>query len=222
MGYALVLVALGALLGFVGLTSSGYGALVLVWFGVTYVAVGLLYGTAGHRFFGKRQDGTVGAARYAFMPFLALMRAVHEVHRLTSGERAFDEIAPGLFVGRRPRLQELPPGVTLVVDMCTEFPASRGVASACAYVCIPTLDGTPPSPAELVRAVDAVLAARGPVLVHCAAGHSRSAMVALLAAIVRGTWPDLETAERAARAIRPGIRLNGPQRTAARRYLTSR
>ncbi len=222
MGYALLLAILGASLGALAFATRGCGAIVLAWCGASFFSVGVLYAIAGHRSFGKRADGTVSLARLAWIPFLAIMRVVHETHRLYSGERASDEIAPGLHVGRRPRRHELPAGVTLVVDMCTEFPAARDIASACDYVCVPTLDGAPPSPRELARAVEAVLAAKGPVLVHCAAGHGRSAMVALLASIVRGTWLDLDTAERAARAIRPGIRLNGPQRRAAAAFLAAR
>src|SRR5262249_13552333 len=81
------------------------------------------------------------------------------------------------------------------------------------YLAIPTLDSTAPSPAEIVRAVDAVLAAPGAAFIHCAFGHGRSATIAAAVLVRRGD-ATLDNVERMLRAARPRIGLNTHQRRA--------
>src|SRR5262249_9069783 len=123
------------------------------------------------------------------------------------------EVAPGLWVSRRPRERELPPGTALVVDLCAEFPAQRAVCEGRAYVSIPTLDARAPEPHEIVAAVRAVVAAKGHAVIHCAHGHGRSATVAAAVLVHRGQ-ATLDDVEAKLRAQRPRIGLNAHQRRA--------
>lgn len=142
-----------------------------------------------------------------------------------TSESVADLVAPGVWVGRRPRVHELPEGVAIVVDLCAELPAAPGVASdrganrasgsapGRAYLAIPTLDATSPTPAQLVRAVDTVLSASGPAFIHCAFGHGRSATLAAAVLIRRGD-ATLDDVEQLMQARRPKIALNAHQRAA--------
>lgn len=222
-GAAFGLLAAG--LGLVAWSFGGVGRVALGWASLSLAGTGLAYLINWTGAFGKRADGTMGALHVVlWWPFLLFVRLVHEAQRLLMGEAPSDEVAPGLWVGRRPRGHELPAAVALVVDLCAELPAAPGVAGATShrYLASPTLDATSPLPVALAEVVAAILDAEGPVLVHCAAGHGRSAAVAAAAAIARGDFPDLPAAERRLRERRRWIRLNREQRRAIEAFVRAR
>ena len=82
------------------------------------------------------------------------------------------------------------------------------------WLCLPTLDGTAPPADGLLKLVDTVESRdpSGPVYVHCAAGHGRSATVAAALMLRRGLAADVASAEATMREARPGIHLNRAQR----------
>jgi protein-tyrosine phosphatase len=190
------------------------GVWLLLWPAAVLIGVAILYLAQLPRAFGKRADGTLAWWSYlAWAPILGYMRLLHELARAATGEPVGNEVAPGIWVGRRPRLRELPPGIAIVVDLCAELPEAPGVAVGRGYLAIPTLDAMSPSPAQIARAVDAVLAAPGPAFIHCAFGHGRSATVAA-AVLVRRGEATLDDVEHKLRARRPRIGLNAHQRRA--------
>jgi hypothetical protein len=187
---------------------------ILLWPAAVLVAVAIVYLAGAPRALGKRADGTLAWwAWLAWGPLLGYMRLLHELARSVTGESVADEVAAGVWVGRRPRLHELPPGIAIVVDLCAELPEAPGVARGRGYLAIPTLDAMSPEPADIARAVDAVLAAGGPAFIHCAFGHGRSATVAAAVLVRRGD-ATLDDVERMLRARRPRIGLNAHQRRA--------
>lgn len=187
---------------------------ILLWPAAVLIAVAVVYLLRAPRALGKRPDGTLAWWGWlAWAPLFAYMRLLHECARWLTDEPVGNEVAPGVWVGRRPHLRELPPGIAVVVDLCAELPAAPGVATGRTYLCIPTLDSTAPPPAAIARAVDAMIAANGGVFVHCAFGHGRSATVAAALLVRRGD-ATLEDVERKLRAIRPRIGLNDVQRRA--------
>lgn len=220
--------AFGLLAAAVALASLELGGVArwpVAWAALALAGVGGVYLVDWTGAFGKRADGTLSPVHaMVWWPFLLLVRGFHEAQRVLLREAASDEVAPGLWVGRRPRHHELPAGVTLVVDLCAELPAAPGVARAARhrYLASPVLDATAPTSAELERIVAAIREAPGPVLVHCAAGHGRSAAVAAAAAIAGGHFPDLPAAEATLRVRRRWIRLNREQRRAVERFAAGR
>jgi protein-tyrosine phosphatase len=187
---------------------------ILLWPAAVLLAVAIVYVLGAPRALGKRPDGTLAWwAWIAWAPLFGYMRLLHELARSLTDEPVADEVAPGVWVGRRPRRHELPSDIAIVVDLCAELPEAPGVADGRGYLAIPTLDATSPSPAEIVRAVDAVLAARGAAFIHCAFGHGRSATVAAALLVRRGD-ATLDDVERMLRARRPRIGLNAHQRRA--------
>lgn len=208
-----------------GLPHSPLGV-VRAWLGIVSAALCLLYVIAlwPERRVGPwiRSRGPVsGAARALIAPhswgawtFLLLKIRLHE-------ERHLDEIVPGLYLGRRPlagdRERNQPLALTSIVDLCVEFPPSAPVLGVAEtdYLALPALDGTAPAVADVQHAVDWIegkLAAGQRVLVHCAAGHGRSATVVAALLIARGLASDADTAERLMRASRPLVSLNRSQR----------
>jgi protein-tyrosine phosphatase len=187
---------------------------ILLWPAVVLVAVAIVYLAQAPRAFGKRPGGTLAWwAWLAWAPIFGYMRLLHELARSLTDEPVGNEVAPGVWVGRRPRRHELPAGIAIVVDLCAELPEAPGVAAGHRYLAIPTLDATAPSPGDIVRAVDAVLAAPGAAFIHCAFGHGRSATIAAAVLVRRGD-ATLDDVERMLRAARPRIGLNAHQRRA--------
>ncbi len=187
---------------------------ILLWPAAVMFAVAVVYVARAPGAFGKRADGTIAWwAWLAWAPIFGYMRLLHELARSATDEPVANEVAAGVWVGRRPRAHELPDGIAIVVDLCAELTAAPGVAAGRAYLAIPTLDATSPSPAEIARAVDAILATGGAAFIHCAFGHGRSATVAAAVLVRRGD-ATLEDVERKMRACRPRIGLNAHQRVA--------
>jgi protein-tyrosine phosphatase len=185
-----------------------------LWPGAVLVAAWIVYLLRAPQAFMKRDDGTLSPLSYVlWAPLFAYTWSLQGLIRVASREPLATEVAPGIWVGRRPRARELPAGTVIVVDLCAEFPAARGVPTGRTYLAIPTLDARAPKPAQIASAVDAVLAASGPAFIHCAHGHGRSATVAA-AVLVRRGEATLDDVEQKMKAKRPRIGLNVHQRTA--------
>jgi protein-tyrosine phosphatase len=185
---------------------SGWAAVLWAWSGLSFVAVGSGYAHFGAAIFGKRPDGTIPLARVIMLwPYFLFTWSLWHLQRLVSRENSFDEVAPGLWVGRRPLPGELPSAVSLVVDLTAEFALARGVTERCEYLCIPTLDGGVPNADRLAEAMERIGSCPGGVFIHCASGHGRSAMVAVLMLLQQGRAMNVEDAVQIIRAARPAI-----------------
>jgi len=215
MRYGPLFLVLGASIAALGAMAGG-AALALLWPAVSFGAVGVAYMAARPVMLGKRADGTLAPwAIVLLAPYLLLALLILRVERILTRERAADEVAPGIWVGRRPLGREIPDRVRWVVDLTAELAASAAVRGRDGYLCVPVLDGTAPGEAAL-RDLLARLREGDGVLVHCASGHGRSATVAAALMVARGLAADVEIAEALMRVKRPGIRLNATQRARVR------
>ena len=190
----------------------------LLWPAANCLAVAAAYFGPGGRVFGKRPDGSRPAWVVVWMlPFLTVNYVTWRLQVALSPEDAYNEAAPGLYIGRRQRPGEYPPGIGLVVDLTSEFPKPAYHPQGVSYAALPTLDAFIPE-AEDYRRVLAL--AEGPLLVHCANGHGRAAafMAALL--VRRGLAADVDGGMAMVAAARPACRLNPAQRAAAQRAIS--
>lgn len=188
----------------------------LLWPAANCAAVAAAYFAPawGGRVFGKRGDGSRAPGAAALMlPFLTVQYLTWRLQVLLSPEDASNEVAPGLFVGRRPLPGEHP-SVELVVDVTAEFPKPAYHPAGVEYATLPTLDAFVPEAAPYAALVARAAAARS-VLVHCANGHGRSAAFAAALLVRKGLAKDVDAAMEAVRKARPACRLNPAQRAAA-------
>lgn len=214
MRFPLFFFALAGLCGYALSLTSGPARWLWLWPALSAGVFGLAYAGLGPRAIGKGPSGRQHPAlRLLHLPTLALLGGIWHLQRLLGREPAVDEVAPGVWVGRWLYPSELPPECGLVVDLTCEFAPHTGVLARCDYLTLPTLDGTPPSPAQLAQ-VQELRDHPGGILFHCAQGHGRSATCAAVLMIARGLAGDVEEAEATMRAARPGVRLKPVQRQA--------
>lgn len=187
------LYVLGALLlGAIAIGAGGW-ALWLLWGSVSLLLVALAYAAIGAAAFQKRADGHLSvAAQWLFAPYRA--GAWINSRAWTWRQPQPVPIADDVYLGRIPGARELAASpFTAVVDLTAEFAVPAGKFT---YVAVPVLDLTTPPAAALAQAAEAIerLRARGPVLVCCALGCSRSACAVAAWLLATRRAPDVASA----------------------------
>ncbi|UJR79765.1 dual specificity protein phosphatase family protein [Sandaracinus amylolyticus] len=197
----------------------GGPAWALTWPALAVIAVGLGYLGLGPGVFGKRDDGTLRTPHFVLLfPYhvVAWMRVKWDAWRRR--EDAWNEVAPGLYLGRIVGAEGLPPGTRVVVDLTSEFACGAAMRDGRDYHCLPALDTSVPRYSDFARLARAIAAHEGPVYVHCAAGHGRSATFAAALLIARGQAGDVDEAEAKLREARPTVHLHRGQRAMVQRF----
>jgi protein-tyrosine phosphatase/membrane-associated phospholipid phosphatase len=195
------------LLSLAALRVSVTGWLLLAWTALALACVAVIYWHGAARAFQKRADGRLPLAAYwVLAPYL--IGAWINSRAWTRGQPPASLLAAGVWVGRWPSAaQARRLGVTALVDLCAELPRYARVAH---YRCVPVLDLTVPRPAQLreaVRALSDFQRAGYPVLVCCALGYSRSALVAAAWLARHEGLRDAQQAVARLRACRPQVTL---------------
>lgn len=123
----------GSLCLLLGLASLGLAPLqggwvwLLAWLAVDFVLLGVADLGAGPRVLGESADGRLPLwSKPLFGPYLVCSTVLWFVETKLSGEHPYDEVAPGLFVGRRLLTHELPDGIVNWVDLTAEFADAGG------------------------------------------------------------------------------------------------
>jgi hypothetical protein len=215
----LVFFALGAGLSWLGLRASNpVAGLLGLSAGLCFLGLGAIYFFRWPGLLGKTTKGRLVTSSYVlFWPYHLLGYASLFIARILSVE-PFQEVAPGLYLGGRlfpweePKLKQR--GIKSVLDLTCELSEVGFLRQVPGYRCIPLLDGGAPSAAELEASIDFITERlrSGPVYVHCAMGHGRSATVIAGYLVASGKTADLRAAMELVRSKRPGIRLNAGQR----------
>ncbi|HEY0073524.1 MAG TPA: dual specificity protein phosphatase family protein [Abditibacteriaceae bacterium] len=180
------------------------------------------YGALGSSVFGKRGAKLSWWSWLLFWPYFALNYLSLWLFRRASRENAADEIAPGLWMGCRlwPRDEKQLPEIFAVLDLTAEFAEVTFLQKAPHYLCVPVLDTTAPTIEELSHGVEFLQAHlnQGPVYVHCALGHGRSATFVAAYLLKSSQVQTLEETLSHLRKIRPGVDLHLPQKNLLEEY----
>lgn len=137
--------------------------------------------------------------------------------------RPWDEVAPGVLIGRRLDDREaaaaVRDGVTAVLDLTAEFSEVTPFRLS-AYRNLPILDLTAPTLAQLQEAVAFIDShvAGGKVYVHCKIGYSRSAAVVAAWLLASGAVANADEAMAKLRAVRPSIVIRPEAEAALRTF----
>ncbi|MGK7877194.1 MAG: hypothetical protein AB4426_29030 [Xenococcaceae cyanobacterium] len=197
----------------------GLTGLLLIWFGVSFVLVGAAYRWLGSKVFGKQSDGTIAIwALLLLLPYLSLYWTVWQLRRLIIQEECCNEIAPGIWLGRRAFADELPDQISLIVDLTAELIEPSNVISGKTYICVPTLDASVPSDERFIELIQTISSWEGNIYIHCALGHGRAATVAAGTLFAKGLVDNVNQAEKVLKNIRPGVKLSPVQRQLLNRF----
>src|SRR5258706_8425984 len=141
MRYAVIFMSLG--IAFIALAiQTGGWAWLMLWPGISAAIVGAGYAGMGARVFGKRPDGRYAIwALLTHLPYLLITLGVWHLLRLALPENPADQVAPGIWVARRPLHFEIPESVTRIVDVTAELPVAAHVGAGRQYLCYPTTHG---------------------------------------------------------------------------------
>jgi protein-tyrosine phosphatase len=203
--------------------ARGGSWVLLAWSGAAFALAGVAHVAEEPRLLGKRTDGRMDTLLLlALLPYLLVTWGRWQLEWRLSRENCWDEVAPGLFVGRWPGAGGLPAGVGLVVDMTAELPRASCVARVGEYVCLPTLDTTSPDPRRFAEVARRAAAAKAPVYVHCALGHGRAALMAAAVLLSRELAASASEAVERLRAARPRVRLAAGQYSLLERFARER
>ena len=197
----------------------GYAAVLPLYAAVSFALLAAAYAGVGPRLLFKRADGRRSPLGWLlFAPYFLLNAFTFGLYRRVSREPAYVQVAPNVWFGRRLSACEAEAGGWVsVLDLAGEFPASRVGAG---YRSLPVLDAAAPTEAELRDAVAwiAEAVALGPVYVHCALGHGRSACVVVAYLLSMGAVGTVAEGARRLRSLRAGVRLHPPQLRLLRRF----
>jgi membrane-associated phospholipid phosphatase len=175
------------------------------------LALGLVaagYWGMGPGIFRKSEGRLSSAARFVLGPVLLGQYLSLQFYRRQC--RAWDEVAPGVWIGRTLSKQEaeeaLRQGVTAVLDLTAELNEAAPFRTV-TYRNLPIMDLTAPTSEQLreVAAFIAEQAALGTVYVHCKAGYSRSGAAVAAYLLTTGQAGSVEEAVNRLRQARPSI-----------------
>ncbi|SDY38894.1 phosphatase PAP2/dual specificity phosphatase family protein [Hymenobacter psychrophilus] len=198
---------LGAALLLAAATLLGGGGWGLLWPAGALLLVGLAYAGLGASVFQKHDGRQRVAAQLLLAPYC--LGAWISSRLLTRRQAPAAEVLPGLWLGRAPGRPDWPePTYGAVLDLTAEFNLSSA-ARARPHQSVPLLDLVLPSQQELQRAVAALheLWPHRPVLVHCALGYSRSALVVAAWLLATGRAATPAEAVTHLRTARPQVHL---------------
>lgn len=197
-------------------------------------ALGLVGATVAYalgrpQLLGKQEDGTrAGWASLVHGSYLGLCRFSSTAARFR-GDDPWNSVEPGILLGACPIAREAgtlldKEGVGAVLDLTCELEVPPRLRKNAAYLCLPVLDGTPPTADQLTAGVDFIEHHRGggAVYVHCAVGRGRSATMLAAWLLAVGDAESVAAAEAQLQAKRPTVRLHHAQKAAVESWWTAR
>lgn len=222
MRYAVAFLIIAAMFAWMGwgvLLSAGVPGVPLLHAAAAFALLAATYLFGGPGWLLKRADGR--RPWWAWIPWgpvFGFNGLSAWLHRAIAGREPHARVTDRLFFGRRLTARELgDAGWERVLDLAAEFPATRTTTG---YRSLPVLDAMPPTGEQLRSAVEWInegLTA-GPVYVHCAFGHGRSACVVIAWLLAAGEVTTVEEGERRLKTLRPGVRLTRAQADALRPF----
>ncbi len=215
--FGILFLIVSGVFAYYGYLIGGWGWL-LWWPALSFLTVACGYLGLEAKIFGKRTDGTIAWHVLPYLlPYLLYTWAIWHLSRILRREDCYNEISPGIYIGRRVLAYELPQHVKAIVDLTAEFPEPAGVRIGRQYLCLPTLDAGVPTDSEFKALLDTVMRISEPMYIHCAEGHGRSGTLAAAVLLLKGLAKDVEEAVIKLQAMRPAIRLKEKQKALVRR-----
>jgi len=185
----------------------GNTALWLLWPAISLLFVALFYLLIGNRGFQKNSRGEMSiAAKWLLLPYL--LGAKMNAYFWTLKDHSFIHIDGNVWLGKFPNLYTLhSQKFYTVIDLTAEFSAPVKLPANTHWHALPTLDLITPPEESLLAAAKLIIQHQenGPILVNCALGYSRSALVIITWLLLSHREKALDSAIAKVRNKRPAI-----------------
>ncbi len=189
-----------------------------LWPALNFFCLARAYALRDHQVVGKGPNGSLAWSRRVFLaPYLVLTWLMWRLLVIFERDAPAHQITSSLWLGRRPRIDELPEGVTAVVDLTAEFAAAAGIVSRYQYFAFPLLDGSVPNVEQFDQWLTQ-LPKEGALLIHCAHGRGRSFLLMAAWLLHSGQCETLPEALDLVQSKRPTAALNSEQAQFLVRY----
>jgi diacylglycerol kinase family enzyme len=194
------------------------------WMAFSFLIVSIAYFVNAPGVFRKRSNGRIPfCIKLVFIPFLIITHAYNKIARNLDKVPSIQQVGDKLYIGDR-----VTPGdasflfekrIKAVLDVTAEFESLDWETSFedISYLNIPVLDHAVPREEELLRAIIWIKNQQvynGPVLVNCALGRGRSALVVAAFLLSQTKKNDAQPSDilEHLKALRKTVRLNKRQR----------
>lgn len=201
--------AIGAALALVLAVRGWPWAWIVLWPALSLAIVAAGYFGVGPSMYRKRSGFLPTSTQLLLAPTLLGQHLSLRYYRRQC--RPWDEVAPGVLIGRslddREAVELVDHGVTAVLDLTVEFSEAAPLRRII-YRNVQILDLTAPTVSQLREAVNFItdqIAGGGTVYVHCKIGYSRSATIVGAYLMASGLCNTVEEAISRLRAARPPI-----------------
>jgi protein-tyrosine phosphatase/membrane-associated phospholipid phosphatase len=200
--------ATGAVMVLMLATSLGLWGLFMLWPAVGLGITAGAYFGLGPGIFRKADGRLPWSTSFVLAPILIGQKLSLVYYRRQC--RAYDEVVPGVLIGRTTTEAEaaeaVKRGVTAVLDLTAEFSEAAAFLDA-RYRNVPILDLTAPTQDQLQAAAAFIAeeSANGTVYVHCKIGYSRTASVVGAYLLASGQATMIDEAIEILQAARPSI-----------------
>jgi len=190
----------------------------IIYTAIAFIGVGYALVRDLPNIFLKNATGTLELKSYLiFWPYFTLNVITLYLFRIFSQENRLDEIVPNLYMGGRLLMVDskyfASLGIKSTLDLTSEFREIGFIRTGQNYLCIPILDTRYPTLNQLDEAISWISTRMldGPVFVHCALGHGRSATVVAGFLIKYGIVNNVDGAIEFIKATRIGVSLHPKQ-----------
>jgi diacylglycerol kinase family enzyme/protein-tyrosine phosphatase len=197
-------------------------SVIFIWTALSLFCVSYAYFTNSPGIFRKKRNGKIPFfIKLAFIPFLVIIHSYNKMARNLDKVPSIQRVNDKLFIGDRVTPSDAPvlieKQINAVLDVTAEFESLNWAASLenITYLNIPVLDHAIPTEEDLLRAVIWIKNQQvhnGSVLVNCALGRGRSALVVAAFLLSRTKNNDVPDVLEDLKALRKTIRLNKRQR----------
>ncbi|WP_446010583.1 diacylglycerol kinase family protein [Candidatus Electrothrix sp.] len=200
----------------------GLCSVLCLWTALSLLCVSIAYFTNNPGIFRKKSNGRIPfCIKFAFIPFLLIIHSYNKIARDLDKVPSIQRISDNLFIGDRVTPSDAPvlreKKILAMLDVTAEFEPLNWAASFenISYLNIPVLDHAIPSEEELIQSIIWIKnqqTYKGPVLVNCALGRGRSALVIAAFLLSQTRNNDVTDVLEHLKILRKTIRLNKRQR----------
>ena len=196
-------------LAYLAIDRGGYWIL-LIWPALSLLVISAGYMGLGAFVYGKRKDGSFSLwSLIIHFPYFIYSWSIWYVLKMMIKEAATDTITNNLTIGRRLTANEISDEFDYYVDLTSEFIDPQKVRQKEAYRCFPILDADVPPKHRISSFLNEL---NGNIYIHCAQGHGRTGLFAILLLANKGEIQSFDEGYSLLKSRRPLLGVNKKQR----------